>query len=310
MASRRMISADVWRDDFVTGLDFLGRLLWIGLITTCADDQGRLQNKPLLIRSDIFPLDDVSETKISAYIQNFANAGRVLLYEVGDKSIIQILNWWKHQAPSWAAASKYPAPAGWVDRIKIHQGSKVLTSGFDQPGGFARDNGSPIPIPTHLPKDLPKSIYTEGGKGIEESSLRVDEVREREEESPLLPPRPEIFSIYESEIGPITGLIADKLLAAINEFPETWIVEALQEASTHNARSWAYAEAILKSRKAGKGKLKSSHYSQGTITPPLTPEQEKRGQKPNLNPAQLAEWQRAKAEKQRLLGQGDSHDAN
>ena len=46
MASKRMINGNMWEDIFFLGLSIFERLLWIGLLTTCADDQGRLQDHP------------------------------------------------------------------------------------------------------------------------------------------------------------------------------------------------------------------------------------------------------------------------
>lgn len=58
--------------------------------------------------------------------------------------------------------------------------------------------------------------------------------------------RPEIFGIYEHEIGPLTPAIADDLMDAEKEYPHEYILDALKEASRNNKRSWKYALAILK----------------------------------------------------------------
>jgi DnaD/phage-associated family protein len=67
--------------------------------------------------------------------------------------------------------------------------------------------------------------------------------------------RPEIFSIYEHEIGALTSTIADELQSAGDDYPEDWIVDALKESARQNKRSWAYAKAILKRRKADGGRV-------------------------------------------------------
>lgn len=51
--------------------------------------------------------------------------------------------------------------------------------------------------------------------------------------------------VYEQEIGALTPAVAEALAAAVDRWPEPWIVEALRLAATRNARSWRYAEAIL-----------------------------------------------------------------
>jgi len=58
--------------------------------------------------------------------------------------------------------------------------------------------------------------------------------------------RPEIFSIYEQNIGPLTPLISDTLKDAEETYSAEWIAEALELAVKNNKRNWKYAEAILK----------------------------------------------------------------
>ena len=52
--------------------------------------------------------------------------------------------------------------------------------------------------------------------------------------------------VYEQEIGTITPSVAEALAEAVERYPEQWIVDALREAARANARSWRYAEAILR----------------------------------------------------------------
>lgn len=60
-----------------------------------------------------------------------------------------------------------------------------------------------------------------------------------------------LFTHYESNIGPLTPIIADILKDAEKEYPEAWIIEALSLAVTNNKRNWRYCETILKRWKAG-----------------------------------------------------------
>lgn len=137
------------------GLDLFGQNMWVGLIVRCADDQGRLQDNPILIKSQIYPAADFQIETVNNAINAFAQAGKVMRYEVGGKKMIQIINWWKHQTPSWAAASKYAPPQGWTDRVKVHgKGTQVTTLNWDNPGGFALPNTLPNGIPNTLPNTL------------------------------------------------------------------------------------------------------------------------------------------------------------
>ncbi len=58
--------------------------------------------------------------------------------------------------------------------------------------------------------------------------------------------RPNVFKLYEENIGPLTPLIADALKDAEDNYPAEWISEAIELAVKHNKRSWKYCEAILK----------------------------------------------------------------
>jgi DNA replication protein len=58
--------------------------------------------------------------------------------------------------------------------------------------------------------------------------------------------RPNIFKLYEENIGPLTPLLADALKDAEQTYPPEWIAEALGEAVKNNKRNWKYVEAILR----------------------------------------------------------------
>lgn len=65
--------------------------------------------------------------------------------------------------------------------------------------------------------------------------------------SPPPPPqRPNVFKLYEENIGPLTPLLADALQDAERMYPVEWIAEAIEIAVKKNKRNWKYVEAILK----------------------------------------------------------------
>jgi len=61
-----------------------------------------------------------------------------------------------------------------------------------------------------------------------------------------LPARPNIFKLYEENIGPLTPLIADALKDAEETYSAEWIAESIELAVKNNKRNWRYCEAILK----------------------------------------------------------------
>ncbi|MGA2489615.1 MAG: DnaD domain protein [Anaerolineales bacterium] len=61
-----------------------------------------------------------------------------------------------------------------------------------------------------------------------------------------LPERPNIFKLYEENIGPLTPLIADALKDSEKTYRPEWVAEALEIAVKNNKRNWKYVEAILR----------------------------------------------------------------
>lgn len=58
--------------------------------------------------------------------------------------------------------------------------------------------------------------------------------------------RPNIFTLYEQNIGLLTPIMADELRDAEKLYPTAWIEDALKLAVKNNKRSWSYAHSILK----------------------------------------------------------------
>ncbi|MBA7683657.1 hypothetical protein ES703_92031 [subsurface metagenome] len=56
---------------------------------------------------------------------------------------------------------------------------------------------------------------------------------------------PDIYTLYEQNIGMLTPMIAEELREAERLYPETWIKDAIKEAVALNKRSWRYIAAIL-----------------------------------------------------------------
>jgi len=219
-------------------LDDVTRLVWIGLIVMSADDQGRLQDNELLIKSQIFPMDDKSPSTIKSSLDILESHGMIYRYKSGNKKLIQIVNWWKHQAPSWAAPSNYQAPDGWIDREKYNtKGNKTITTNWDKAGGF-EDVGTTVgtKVGTMVPGQVVKVKVKNKNKNklIEED----DDARARDFES--------VFAMFSEEIGQLTKGIRGEILDMLESgVPPEWFHLAFRECAFNNARSWAYAKAIL-----------------------------------------------------------------
>lgn len=60
--------------------------------------------------------------------------------------------------------------------------------------------------------------------------------------------RPNIYRLYEENIGPLTAMIAETLKDAEKTYPIDWIEDAMRTAVENNVRRWSYIQAILRSR--------------------------------------------------------------
>lgn len=56
---------------------------------------------------------------------------------------------------------------------------------------------------------------------------------------------PNIFKLYEQNIGALTPLVAEQLKEAEHDYPPEIILNAFRQAAEHNKRSWKYVSAIL-----------------------------------------------------------------
>lgn len=80
-------------------------------------------------------------------------------------------------------------------------------------------------------------------EGIERGDWRPTGIEDQPVELKI--ERPNIFVLYEQNIGALTPMIADRLREAEDSYPATWIEDAIRIAVENNVRKWRYVEAIL-----------------------------------------------------------------
>jgi len=77
---------------------------------------------------------------------------------------------------------------------------------------------------------------------LTDAGLRLEEPLPRAEGSS----QPNIFALYEENVGAMTPLIAEELKEAEELYPAEWVLEAFREAASLNKRSWRYIRSILR----------------------------------------------------------------
>lgn len=103
-----MIDPRIWESEQFSRLSLFERQLYIGLISH-ADDEGRLRDHPVWIRSAIFPYDDFTVEDVSKALSNVQRVGLILRYRTDEWAIIQHPKWSKYQRVDKPQSSKYPA---------------------------------------------------------------------------------------------------------------------------------------------------------------------------------------------------------
>jgi len=210
MARGRFISKEITIDKKVNSLSDAWSMLGFTWLLTHADGYGRTYGDPAIVKAIVFPRQpDITVEMMAEYIREWSEIGLVTLYEVGDETYLEFPNFGKHQVglrPDKEGRSNIP-------ENPTSSGKSPETSGvFPAKIGLSR-----IEVKEEVE-----------GNGIEDK------------------PAGAVFRAYESEIGLLTPAIADKINLAIEDYPLDWITDGIKESAKHNARSWAYVEAILK----------------------------------------------------------------
>jgi hypothetical protein len=122
----RTIKPDFFTNEDVGKLSAEARLLFIGL-WTLADREGRLQDRPIRIKAQLFPYDDWS---VQSLLENLEQAELIWRYEADGKKCIQIINFVKHQNPHPKETGSDLPPVPGKSREITRQAVKL----HDEPG--------------------------------------------------------------------------------------------------------------------------------------------------------------------------------
>ena len=113
------------------------------------------------------------------------------------------------------------------------------------------------------------TINTEANRGaLEKVAQGVTSVGALPVSEPWVEPAdtPNIFALYEQNVGMLSPMIADELREAEELYPAEWIAEAIGEAVELNKRSWRYISRILERwEHEGRGHGKPGRYSKKAV---------------------------------------------
>jgi DNA replication protein len=165
--------------------------------------------------------------------------------------------------------SRQEGPVRFLVSSELRENAGLLAAldSSGQPGAQALSDaleravarGTLIAVGTANPEETFYFLNSPRGKAAAEGLSRGEWKPERVPAAERWVERPNVFTLYEQNIGMLTPMLAEILRDAEKEYPVGWIEEAMRIAVEHNARSWKYVAAVLERwKKEGRGEKKTS----------------------------------------------------
>jgi DnaD/phage-associated family protein len=95
-------------------------------------------------------------------------------------------------------------------------------------------------------------------EAIKSGDIELPEMVVMKESSTGAEQMPNIFTLYEDNIGLLTPLISEELKEAEKLYPVEWMEDAIKEAASLNKRNWRYISRILE-RWSTEGRIDGAH---------------------------------------------------
>lgn len=107
MARKRMIDPSFWTDEKLGECSKDERLLFMGLISN-ADDEGYGRANPKLLKSLIFPYDDLRASDLEKWLSHLGGLNIVVLYKHKEQTYYYLPNFLKHQTINKPTGTSFP----------------------------------------------------------------------------------------------------------------------------------------------------------------------------------------------------------
>ena len=119
-AKARLLYSTISTSERIAELGAKGALIYTWLLTHC-DDQGRYAGSARKVKAEVVPfIDEVTAGDVEKALKDMDKAKLIKRYAEGNTQLIQILDWWEFQSGLRVRyESRYPAPEGWTDKIKL-----------------------------------------------------------------------------------------------------------------------------------------------------------------------------------------------
>jgi hypothetical protein len=211
----RSVKPEFFRSKKLAACSPRARLTFIGL-WILADDEGRYEYEPELLKADLWPWEpEVTPKETDACVVELVERGRLCLYEHGGKAYLHVVNWHEHQKISHRSESRLPAC-----HRETHGGPPEGSGGFqsvpEDASGRQSDQGG-----------LRPDLGSGSRKGIRDlgSNTVVEQARPDD-------PTAAVFDAWRESTGKHRAQLDDKRLrkikAALRTYPLPDVLDAVR----------------------------------------------------------------------------------
>lgn len=244
----RIIKESICTSDTIDRLSWFEEVFFYRLIVN-ADDYGRFDGRPAVIKGRLFPLKDIRPSQIDDAINTLSSLGIVARYQANGQSYLRIVTWAKHQRVRQTRA-KFPAPIEEVGG-DLPQENKVC--GNLRQTAADCSNSPPNPIQSKTDK-TDGSLSLLSVLSTTTTTKPKQEVGSTTKFAETTVEVVEAHKAFESKIGPCVGNAFELLSALVEEFGLDKVLAAIDKAKASGGRTVKYVDSILHNRQSGGGK--------------------------------------------------------
>ena len=210
----RILKESICTSESIDSLTAYQEVFFYRLLVNC-DDYGRMDGRPRILSSKLFPLCDVNIPLIEQTLTVLEKAGLITLYTVDSKPYIQVKTWDKHQQVR-AKKSKYPPPSATTCNQMISDDYKC-----------------------------PRNPIQSESESISESESE-SELMTAEDAQKFQHDHDKVIEAAQNAGFHCSPTVNSMLIALYADYGLEKVLDAINECATHSATSIAYLRAVLK----------------------------------------------------------------
>ena len=209
----RILKESICSSETIDSLNLFHEIFFYRLLVNC-DDYGRMDGRPKILKSKLFPLKDMDSTDIICAVKELERVGLIYHYMVDGKPYIQVRSWDEHQQIR-AKKSKYPSPDDVIGNQSISDDYKCPRNPIQSESEYMSESES------------------------ESEYMSADEAKKIQSE------QDRVLTAAEDAGFKMSNTVRAQLIALFAEYGMDKMLSGINECATHSAVSLAYLRAVL-----------------------------------------------------------------